>query len=107
MSEPAREGAAPLEEMIELLKMVAGMRSPGRELAVRYTNSRAALLAGGFRAPVPGFLHQCVSVFKFHDFINLYAPDLESRIRFIDQAFQDIGQTAGQSRPRDIFGEDQ
>jgi hypothetical protein len=103
--QPSREASA-LAEMVELLKNVAAIRAPDRALAVRYTASRALLLESRLGPQVPGFLLQCVSVFKFHDFINLYAPDLPSRIAFIDEAFE--GCVIGEDRGRgfDVFGED-
>jgi hypothetical protein len=44
------------------------------------------LLASQARAHMPGFLHQCASISKFHDFINLYHPSAEARLAFLDGA---------------------
>ncbi len=103
--QPSREAAA-LDDMVQLLKTVAATRVPDRALAVRYTASRTLLLQGLLRPQVPGFLLQCVSVFKFHDFINLFAPDLPSRIAFIEEAFEDCVAATVRAGGFDIFGED-
>lgn len=76
-----------MKEMEELLRVVATASSPPRPLAVRYTQYRDALLAGEVRAAVPGFVVQCVSIYKFHDFISLYDPDFDARLAFIENAF--------------------
>lgn len=105
---PARplSDAEKLEEMLEVLRAVASVRAPDRALAVRYTEARAALLAGRLRTFVPPYLIQCVSVFKFHDFINLFAPDAARRVEFIDQSFQACRKAVGFARRYDVFGDE-
>jgi hypothetical protein len=76
-----------LLEMVEVLRLVSATRAPDRALAVRYTEIRSAFLNSPLRIGAPGFLLQCVSVFKFHDFINLFAPDVASRVVFVEQSF--------------------
>ena len=97
---PAR---AVMKEMEELLREVSTASSPSRPTAVRYTQCRDALLASGDRAAVPGFILQCVSVYKFHDFINLYHADAGARIAFIENAFSKGKVPLETKRPKDAF----
>lgn len=76
-----------MKEMEELLRVVASTGSPPRPSAVKYTQCRDALLASDQRSAVPGFVVQCVSIYKFHDFINLYHPQIAARVAFIANAF--------------------
>ena len=78
------EGA--LNEMQELLRATAAGSSPSRIAAVRYTLCRTTLMEGELRPALPGFLVQCVSIFKFHDFITLYDPRTETRLAFLEAA---------------------
>jgi hypothetical protein len=98
--------AEKLEEVVEVLREVASVRAPHRALAVRYTQAREALLAGRLRAFVPTYLLQCVSVFKFHDFINLFAPDTARRIEFIHQTFAACRKGVGFAHRYDVFGDE-
>jgi hypothetical protein len=102
---PVSEAEA-IEEMLEVLRHAASIRSPDRALAVRYMDARAALVAGRLRRFVPPFLIQCVSVFKFHDFINLFAPDAAPRIEFVERSFEACRTAVGFTRRRDVFGDE-
>lgn len=92
-----------LTEIQELLRAVSSASTPHRLSAVRYTHCRAALLDGALRPSMPGFLIQCVSIYKFHDFINLYHPKAEARIAFIDQAFSNCRSVLESKRSYDVF----
>lgn len=92
-----------MKEMEELLRVVATTGSPSRPAAVRYTQYRDALLAGEGRAALPGFVVQCVSVYKFHDFINLYDADASARTAFIENAFSKGKVSLEAKRPKDAF----
>jgi len=76
-----------MKELEELLRVVVSSGSPPRPSAVKYTQCRDALLASDLRSIVPGFVVQCVSIYKFHDFINLFHPDVDARLAFIEKAF--------------------
>lgn len=76
-----------MEEMEDLLRAVSSSTSPPRLSAVHYTQCRDALLSGELRAAIPGFILQCVSIYKFYDFINLYDPDPAARVAFVENAF--------------------
>lgn len=78
---------AVMTELEELLRVVVSSGSPPRTTAVRYTQYRDALLAAPSRSAVPGFIIQCVSIYKFQDFINLYDPRIDHRVAFIEAAF--------------------
>lgn len=95
-----------LQEMEELLRAVASSSTPHRLSAVRYTHCRAQLLAGELRPAVPGFLIQCVSIYKFHDFINLYHPKTDARLAFVESAFGDCRALIDSKRVYDVFSDD-
>ena len=95
-----------LQEMEELLRAVASSSTPHRFSAVRYTYCREALLASALRPTVPGFLIQCVSIYKFHDFINLLDPKAEARIAFVEAALDKCRAMLNSKRVYDVFGDD-
>jgi hypothetical protein len=94
-----------LKEMEQLLRVVASSGSPPRPSAVRYTQCRDSLLASDLRSTVPGFVVQCVSIYKFHDFINLYHSDVGARLAFIESAFGTGGGSALSRRPSASFND--
>jgi hypothetical protein len=100
---PARKADEVLEELISLLEGVASGRMLDRSLAVRYTELRPAALGGELRNRLPPFLLQCVSLYKFQDFIGLYAPDAERRLAFVRQAFADCRNAPPAGRTFDVF----
>ena len=95
-----------LQEMEELLRAVARSSTPHRFSAVRYTHCREALLASEVRSAVPGFLIQCVSLYKFHDFINLLDPKADARIAFVEAALDKCRAMLNSRRVYDVFGDD-
>lgn len=95
-----------LQEMEELLRAVAAKGSPHRLSAVRYTHCRAVLLDSELRSAMPGFLVQCVSIYKFHDFINLYDPKAEARVQFVDASFAKCRSIVSTPRTFDVFNDD-
>jgi hypothetical protein len=95
-----------VNEMLEVLRIVAAHRVADRAMAVRYTEKRQRLLDSRLRPDLPGFLLQCSSLSKFHDFITLYAPRVEARIQFIDQAFAPFLPAKPDARNGDIFADD-
>ncbi len=94
-----------MEEMKDLLRAVSSSNSPPRLSAVHYTRCRDALLSGELRSAVPGFILQCVSIYKFYDFINLYDADPEARVAFVDNAFSKGKNLADGRRSRDSFND--
>lgn len=56
-----------------------------RSDAVTYSQCRATLLGSHYRAALPGCLMQCQSVSKYCEFITLYHPLHEERVRFIEE----------------------
>ena len=94
-----------LEEMQELLRTIALVGSPPRHSAVRYTLCRSALMESELRAALPGFLVQCVSASKFHDFIHLFDPQAEARIAFVDSAFSASRARLDSKRIYDVFSD--
>jgi len=94
-----------LEEIEALLLAASSAGSPHRLSAVRYTMCRAALLDSALRPVLPGFLMQCVSLYKFHEFIHLYDPRPDLRAKFIERAFADCRPRAASRRVYDAFGD--
>ncbi len=103
--EPKPTALQALEEMQQILRTAASAGTPNRLAAVRYTECRGALLGSNLRPVLPGFLLQCVSVFKFTDFISLFDPRPQARIAFIDQALEPCWSFLDARREYDVFGE--
>jgi hypothetical protein len=94
-----------LGEMQEILRLAAVEGSSQRLPAVRYTVCREALLRSDLKESLPGFLRQCLTFSRFHDFIHLYHPEVERRLAFIDSEFQaSVGRA--RARPRFDFFDD-
>jgi len=88
--------------MEDLLRAVSSSNSPPRLSAVHYTRCRDALLSGEPRSAVPGFILQCVSIYKFYDFINLYDAD-PARVEVVHpgvdlSVFRPVGQAEARVR---------
>jgi hypothetical protein len=94
-----------LEEMQSLLRATCSAGSPNRISAVRYTLCRTMLMDGELRPALPGFLIQCVSIYKFHDFISLYDPKAETRIAFVENAFAASRALLESKRIYDVFSD--
>jgi hypothetical protein len=94
-----------LEEMQALLLSTCSATTPNRVSAVRYTLCRTILMDGDLRPVLPGFLIQCVSIFKFHDFISLYDPKAEARIAFVENAFANSRAMLDSRRIYDVFSD--
>jgi hypothetical protein len=94
-----------LQEMEELLCGVANATAAPRADAVRYTNDRSALLESELRSALPGFLVQCTSINKFHDFIILYDSRRDARISFIAASLANAWALLESRRVYDVFGE--
>lgn len=94
-----------LGELEALLRDVAASASPPRTAAVRYTRCRDTLLASPSRSAVPGFVVQCVSIYKFQDFITLLDPGVEPRLAFLDAAFSRGAVVLKTDRRRDAFND--
>ena len=105
MVEPKPSTRDALEEMQELLRTVSLVGSPPRHSAVRYTLCRSALIESDLKAALPGFMTQCVSISKFHDFIHLYDPKAEARIAFVDSAFSACRARLDSKRIYDVFSD--
>ena len=77
-----------LEVLEELLRGVAAGAPPNRSDANVYSSCRSDLLQSRAKALLPGFLYQCLTIFKFREFINLYDPDIVLRQAFVRRAFE-------------------
>ena len=73
-----------LLEMQATLRIVASAGTLDRIWAFRYTHCRDLLLDSELRSALPGFLHQCISIDNFHNFIRLYHPEISQRHHYID-----------------------
>lgn len=94
-----------LSELKELLRLASGEGAPQRLAATTYTVCREALLQSELRPALPPFLLQCLTIFRFKDFIQLYSPSLSERIAFIDDAFRASEGKAGLRSTFDVFGD--
>ena len=94
-----------LDEIHALLREVAASSSPHRSAAVRYTVCRSVLLGSELRPLLPGFLVQCVSISRFHEFINLYHHRQEARIQFVDAEMKPARARLTDKPVPNIFGE--
>ena len=77
---------ASLVRLTELLMAIAKGFVPDRSEAVLYSTCRSELLNSPYRALLPGYLVQCISVFRFRDFIGLYDASPAIRQRFVEQS---------------------
>lgn len=105
MSEQPPTPGEALGELQEILRLAATTASPQRVAAARYTICRDVLLKSALRPSLPGFLLQCLTISRFHDFIHLLDPDSEVRMAFLNEAFQ-TSVTRFRARPTfDVFGD--
>lgn len=95
-----------LEELRSISREVAMEGTPQRAAATRYMLCRDVVLASPSRSHLPGFIQQCVSIFKLHDFIHLYHPSTQARLEFIDGAFAGCRASPGFKRTFDVFNDE-
>ena len=88
-----------LVRLTELLLAIAKGFVPDRSEAVLYSTCRSELLNSPYRDLLPGYLVQCISVFRFRDFIGLYDPSPAIRQRFVEQSFSRALTGFGGSEP--------
>lgn len=67
---------------------IAGGRALVRSDAVAWSQARETLLGSDYRDVMPGFVFQCLSIFKFRDFILLYHPDSAQRRAFLEELLE-------------------
>lgn len=92
-----------LTEIKALMRLAAGEGSSQRLAATTYTDCREALLRSELRPVLPSFLLQCLTIFRFKDFIQLYSPSLSERHAFVDDAFRACEARAGLRQSFDVF----
>ncbi|MGZ8345786.1 MAG: hypothetical protein ACXWUP_01605 [Allosphingosinicella sp.] len=99
MAEEALTTAAAFRELQGLLRLAATDVSPQRLAATRYTLCRDLLVRSPYRPSLPGFLLQCLTLYRFQEFIHLYDPAVEARLAFLDDAFPLNGVASAPVRP--------
>jgi hypothetical protein len=72
-----------------LLQSIAYGLSVDRSAAMRYSEYRSMLLDSAYRDALPGFVLQCMSVFKYREFISLYDPTARAREAFVRDLLAD------------------
>lgn len=92
-------------ELKELLRLAASGASPQRLTATRYTACREALMRSEVGDVMPGFLRQCLTLYRFHDFIHLYTPEQSERLALIETALRGCESKLGLRRSYDVFGD--
>lgn len=105
MPEPELTATEALAELHQLMRLVASGDSPQRLAATTYIACRETLLASALRPALPGFLFQCLTIFRFKDFIHLYSPNVNERIAFIEDCVRSCEVRAGLAAKFDVFGE--
>jgi hypothetical protein len=95
----ATDSDASLVRLTELLVAIAKGFVPDRSEAVLYSACRSELLQSPYRDLLPGYLVQCISVFRFRDFIGLYDPSPAIRERFVEQSFARALAAHGRDEP--------
>lgn len=96
-------GEQAMDELEALMCAVATGALPNRAEATAYSRCRDLLMAAP-DAVLPGFVHQCLTVFKFRDFITLYDPDPDMRERFTQRAFERCRAIGGEDRVVPLAG---
>lgn len=71
MAEQELTASEALGEFQDIVRLAALDGSPQRLPANRYTICRDTLLRSHLRPHLPGFLFQCLTVARFHDFSTL------------------------------------
>lgn len=94
-----------LAELKELLLLSAAGGSLQRLAATRYTICRDVLLRGELGSLLPGFLRQCLTLYRFHDFIHLYAPTQGERAQFVGDSLRACEMRAGLRSSFDAFSD--
>ncbi len=98
--------AEALEELREIARLAARDGALPRHAATRYTLCRDRLLQSVLRPSLPGFLLQCLTIARFHDFIHLLDPRLDVRLAFIEEAFRKTAQPPALPSEIDVFGDE-
>jgi hypothetical protein len=94
-----------LAELREYLRLAASEEPLHRFAATRYTICRDTLLHSEMRSALPGFLQQCLTIYRFRDFIHLYTPRLTERTGFVDDAIRECESRFGLRPAFDVFGD--
>lgn len=106
MPEPELTTIQALAELQDLMRLAAsGDYSPQRLAATTYTGCRDLLLKSELGQLLPGFLRQCLTIYRFKDFIQLYSPSERERVAFVDEAFRAADTRAHLRAPFDVFAE--
>lgn len=106
MPEPELTTIQALAELQDLMRLAAsGDYSPQRLAATTYTACRDQLLKSEIGPLLPGFLRQCLTIYRFKDFIQLYSPGDKERIAFIDDSFRACDTRANLRASFDVFAE--
>lgn len=105
MPEPELTTIQALAELQDLMRLVAAGDPPQRLAATTYTACRDQLLKSEIAPLLPGFLRQCLTIFRFKDFIQLYSPGTRERIAFIDDSFRSCDTRANLRTSFDVFAE--
>lgn len=105
MDDPQLTPEEALSELQLILSIAAREGSPQRLAASRYQVCRDALIRAGLKESLPGFLVQCLTYDRFHEFIHLFDPKVEARKALVDEALTAF---AGRLRARpthDVFND--
>lgn len=97
MIDPPKDAHEAFDQFEALTRAIAEGGALVRSHAVVWSQARDALLASAYRDRLPGFAFQCLSVFKYREFILLYHPDPQQRRAFIDQLLEPARRIRGEA----------
>jgi hypothetical protein len=98
--ESAMDEGEALKELHDLLTICCEEHGPARYLPPRYQICRASVMNSRLSPYLPGFVRQCVSLFKFRDFICLYDHDPAVRTKFVEEAMASCWTQLNEATPR-------
>ena len=105
MDDPQLTPDEALNELQLILNIAAREGSPQRLAASRYTVCRDALMKAGLKPALPGFLVQCLTYDRFHDFIHLYDPTVEARKALVDESLRGCASRIRARPTHDVFND--
>lgn len=85
-----------------LLTEIAGPLAADRSEAMAYSHCRSLLLNSTYRDTLPGFVVQCMSVFKYREFISLLDPSAAVRQDFVRASLAECRSLHARHRPDPI-----
>jgi hypothetical protein len=90
-------------EFAEIVARACSGGVPGREVAQRYAICRQTLLQEVERDKLPGFIVQCISIYRFVELVTLFHHDAAARRAFVSEQLSTFRAATAPARSVDIF----